>query len=303
MGFELDVQALQDTVSGAQPDLLDGKAVAAGVRGQVAGAVATLRARYDVTPTLVVVQVGDHEASEIYVRLKRADCRRVGIESVVERLPSDTSEEALHALLDALDARSDVDGVLLQLPLPAHLDPTDAIARVSASKDVDGFGRSNLGGLMSWRSALEPCTPRGVMTLFGTYGVVLRGARALVVGRSMIVGRPMAQMLMRADATVTVAHRHTRDLPGLVAQAEVLVCAAGVPGLIHGDWVRPESVVVDVGITRLEDGSLSGDVDYARARERARLITPVPGGVGPMTRATLLENTVRACMARRGLTL
>lgn len=267
---------------------------------QLAAATKHLEREHDLRPCLAVVQVGEDPASSIYVRNKITSCRKTGVLSILHHLPETTTTAELEALLDRLNQDDAVHGILVQLPLPGHLDPQRAIQYVSPEKDVDGYHPANLGELMAWRGTLEPCTPRGIMTLLSAYEVDVQGAHAVVVGRSMTVGRPMAQMLMRANATVTVCHRFTRDLAEHVSRADVLVVATGVPGLIKGAWIKPDAVVIDVGITRMEDGSLSGDVEFDEASKRARYITPVPGGVGQMTVATLIENTVRAaCRAAR----
>ncbi len=297
----LDHEALRGATAGAREGLLDGRLVASEVRRQVALRVSELAASGH-RVRLVVVRVGDDPASAIYVRHKQRDCAAVGIDSEEFHLPEHTSVDELHGVLAELNARQDVDGVLLQLPLPAHIEPRAAISSIDADKDVDGFHPHNLGRLMTWVAPVEPATPRGVMTLLSAYGVQLPGLDTVVVGRSMIVGRPIAQMLTRANATVTVCHRHTRDLEYHVRRAELLIVATGVPGLVPGDWVRPGAIVVDVGITRTESGSLRGDVDFDEARTHASLITPVPGGVGPMTRAALLENTVAAAARRHAFT-
>lgn len=300
--FKLDFDALKHDAARAEEGILDGRILKASLLEQLAHAVEVLRKR-DVRPRLDVIQVGDDPASTVYVRNKIRSCNKIGVESVKHELPVETTRDQLHDLLDELNADARVHGILVQLPLPDHLDPHDAIEFIDSHKDVDGFHPHNLGNLMAWRGALEPCTPRGVMTMFGAYDVPLRGERAVVVGRSMTVGRPMAQMLMRADATVTVCHRHTRDLAEHVGAADVLVVATGVPELIRGEWIKPGAVVIDVGISRREDGSLCGDVEFEAARERARLITPVPGGVGQMTVATLMENTVRAACERHEISI
>lgn len=281
--------------SGSDPRILDGRAVAAALRDEVKLGVDILREERGVIPKLVVVLVGDDPASQIYVRHKVRGCEVVGIESERRILPHDISQDTLHQVLRDLSADPSVNGILLQLPLPDHLNDIIAVEQISSFKDVDGFHYKNLGRLMSWASVLEPCTPRGVMTLMKARGIEVRGARAVVVGRSMVVGRPMAQMLVRDDATVTVCHRHTRDLAEHVGQAEILIVATGVPELVKGDWIRPGAVVFDVGISRV-DGRLVGDVEFDAALERVQAITPVPGGVGPMTVATLLENTLRATL-------
>ncbi len=276
--------------------IIDGKAVAARLRARVAERTAALPFR----PGLCVVLVGADPASQIYVRNKGRAAAKAGFDSATIRLAADTAEADLLARIAALNADPTVDGILVQLPLPAHINPLAVIAAIDPAKDVDGFHPLNVGRLTAGKPALVPCTPLGVMRLLASEGVALAGVRALVIGRSAIVGRPMSQLLVSADATVTVAHSHTRDLAGECRRAEVLVVAVGQAGLVRGDWVAPGAVVIDVGINRLPDGRLVGDVDFAGAVERAAAITPVPGGVGPMTIACLMENTLTAALARRG---
>jgi methylenetetrahydrofolate dehydrogenase (NADP+)/methenyltetrahydrofolate cyclohydrolase len=251
-------------------------------------------------PKLAVVLVGDDPASKIYVRNKIRACEEVGIESVVIRLPADISQDGLHEHLDELNLDTAVDGVLLQLPLPGDLRPVDAIERLGPEKDIDGFHSQNLGQLMAWRSVIEPCTPRGIMTMLRAFEVDVSGKRAVVVGRSMNVGRPMAQMLVRANATVTICHRCTRDIVGPIGEADIVVVATGVPGLVRGSWLREGAIAVDVGISRVAN-KIVGDIEFSSAIERVSLMTPVPGGVGPMTVATLMENTLRLACHRRKL--
>ena len=301
MLLTLDAEALRPHARPLEDRIMSARALKAEMLRQLTSATEALIARHDLRPALAVIQVGDHPASTIYVRHKINACRRTGIHGAVHHLPLETTQRELFALLDELNHDERVHGILVQMPLPEHLDAHSAIQRVDPRKDIDGYHPDNLGRLMAWQGALEPCTPRGIMTLLSAYEVPICGQRAVVVGRSMTVGRPMAQMLMRADATVTVCHRHTRELASIVAEADLLVVATGVPELVQGAWVKPGSVIVDVGITRMEDGSLCGDVEFDRARERCRLITPVPGGVGQMTVATLLENTVRATCNLHGV--
>jgi methylenetetrahydrofolate dehydrogenase (NADP+)/methenyltetrahydrofolate cyclohydrolase len=273
--------------------IIDGKAVATRVKQEVAREVAEL----PVTPGLATVLVGDDPASAIYVRKKREDSAEVGIESFHHPLAADVEPADLAALLDQLNADERVHGILLQLPLPDHLNQDDFIALIDPVKDVDGLTPVNAGLLMQDREeAMVACTPAGVMELLRESGVELEGARAVVIGRSILVGKPLAQLLLAANATVTHCHSRTRDLPAVSREADVLIAAVGSPGLVTGDMVREGAVVIDIGTNRTEAG-LVGDVDFESARERARAITPVPGGVGPMTRAMLLVNTVRA--ARR----
>jgi methylenetetrahydrofolate dehydrogenase (NADP+)/methenyltetrahydrofolate cyclohydrolase len=272
------------------------------VLAQVERASQSLAGR-GIRPHLSVVRVGDDPASDIYVRHKIRACEKVGIASSHIHLPADISQADLLARLDELNADAEVNGILVQLPLSEHHSPQQAIMEIDPRKDVDGFHPHNLGCLVVGRTELEPCTPRGIMTMLRAAGVECRGKNAVVVGRSMIVGRPMVQMLVRADATVTACHKYTEDLADHVRRADIVVVATGVAGLIKGEWVKPGAVIVDVGMTRREDGTLHGDVEFDAARERASLITPVPGGVGPMTVATLMENTIRATCAYHRLAI
>ena len=298
--FRLDIDALRKAEEGADPGILDGSRISDALEDQVAEVVSALNERGP-APTLAVVRIGDDPASEIYVKHKTKACRRLGIESRHVHRSADISESDLLGLLDELSTDEEVDGLLLQLPLPDHVDPYRCIEHIAPTKDVDGFHPQNLGCLMAGKGHLEACTPRGVMTLLRATGVDIKGKNAVVVGRSRTVGRPMAQMLVRADATVTVCHRHTKDLAAEVGRSDIVVVATGVPELVSGEWIKEGSIVVDVGISREDSGSLVGDVEFEPARERAQLITPVPGGVGPMTVATLMENTTRAALIRRGL--
>jgi methylenetetrahydrofolate dehydrogenase (NADP+) / methenyltetrahydrofolate cyclohydrolase len=282
--------------------LLDGKATAAAQRRAVAQEVAVFQQRYSRAPGLAVVRVGEDPASAVYVRNKRAACLEVGIRSIAHDLPAATSESQLLELIQTLNNDSAVDGILVQLPLPPLIDANRIMDAVSPDKDVDGFHPRNSGLLMQKRPHLRPCTPFGVMRLAESYQIPLRGRRAVVVGASNIVGRPMAMELLLASATVTVCHSATVDLRAAVAQAEILVVAVGKPQFIPGDWIAPGAAVFDVGINRLPDGKLVGDVDFAGASTRAAWLTPVPGGVGPMTIAMLLFNTLRAAKAHVGMT-
>ena len=278
--------------------ILDGKAIAARVRAGLAARVAGLSFR----PGLRVVRVGEDPASGVYVRNKDKAAKGAGFDSATIHLPESTTEAELLATIAALNADPAVDGILVQLPLPAHIRTEAAISAVDPAKDVDGFHPLNAGRLAAGQPGLVPCTPRGVMHILAESGVNLRGARAVVLGRSQIVGRPMAQLLLGADCTVTIAHSRTRDLAAECRRAEILVAAVGRPEMVRGDWIAPGAVVVDVGINRLADGRLVGDVAFAEAAAVAGAITPVPGGVGPMTIACLLENTLDAAIARRGTT-
>ncbi len=273
--------------------VIDGKAVAAAVRERVKAAIES----EGLTPGLATILVGDDPASAVYVRMKREDCAQVGIESFHHEPGGQVSREDLAALIDELNADPRVHGILLQLPLPDHLDDAELTALIDPAKDVDGLTPVNAGLLMHGRDALVPCTPTGVMELLAHAGVELSGANAVVVGRSQLVGKPLAQLLLAANATVTHCHSRTRDLAGECRRADVIVAAAGQRDLITSDMVGEGAVVIDVGTNRTEDGTLTGDVDFDAVREVAGAVTPVPGGVGPMTRAMLLENTLDA--ARR----
>ncbi len=274
--------------------IIDGKRIANTLRQQVRQQIDQRLAAGMRAPGLAVVLVGADPASEVYVRNKRKACTEAGIVSFAHDLPSDTSQSALLALIDALNADARVDGILVQLPLPVHIDDGTVIERIHPDKDVDGFHPYNVGRLAQRIPALRPCTPCGIMTLLEHTEVKVKGAEAVIVGASNIVGRPMALELLLAGATVTVTHRFTRDLETHVRRAEILVVAVGKPGIVKGKWIRPGAVVIDVGINRTAAGGLTGDVDYTPAAERAAWITPVPGGVGPMTVATLLANTLEA---------
>ncbi|GHB10426.1 bifunctional methylenetetrahydrofolate dehydrogenase/methenyltetrahydrofolate cyclohydrolase FolD [Salinicola rhizosphaerae] len=274
--------------------LIDGKQIAGTIREQVKGDVERRLQNGLRRPGLAVILIGHDPASEIYVSHKHRACENAGILSFSHRLESDTTQAELEAVIDRLNADDAVDGILLQLPLPAHLDANPLLERIRPDKDVDGFHPYNLGRLAQRRPLLRPCTPKGIMTLLERSGIELRGLEATVVGASNIVGRPMSLELLLAGCTTTVCHRFTRDLRTQVAQADLLVVAAGKPGLIDGGWIKPGAIVIDVGMNRREDGSLVGDVDFEPAAERASWITPVPGGVGPMTVATLLQNTLQA---------
>jgi methylenetetrahydrofolate dehydrogenase (NADP+)/methenyltetrahydrofolate cyclohydrolase len=280
--------------------LLDGKMVAARVRGAVAARAADFAARHGRRPGLAVVQVGEHPASSVYVRNKRSSSQEAGIESFAHDLPVSTSEERILALINALNHDERVDGILVQLPLPAGVDTNRVMDAVDPVKDVDGFHPVNTGLLAQKRPRLRPCTPLGVIRLAHEYGLALTGLRATVVGASNIVGRPMALELLLARATVTVCHTGTRDLRAEVERAELVVAAVGKAGFIPGDWIRPGAAVFDVGINRSASGKLVGDVEFERAAERAGWITPVPGGLGPMTIAMLLSNAVHAACLRTG---
>ena len=274
--------------------LIDGKAIAANLRQNIAKRVAERRQKGLRAPGLAVILVGSDPASQVYVSHKRKDCEEVGFVSVAHDLPATTTQGELLGLIDQLNRDSAIDGILVQLPLPAHLDASQLLERINPDKDVDGFHPFNVGRLSQRMPLLRSCTPKGIMTLLESTGIDLHGQHAVVVGASNIVGRPMALELLLAGCTVTVTHRFTKGLPGHVAQADIVVAAAGKPGLVKGEWIKEGAIVIDVGINRQADGKLVGDVEYSAAAERAGWITPVPGGVGPMTRACLLENTLHA---------
>ena len=278
--------------------ILDGKAAAEAYRAKVAEGVAAFVAEHGRAPGLEVVMVGDDPASEVYTRNKKKAAEAAGIRGVLHRLPAATSEAELLERVARLNADPLTDGILVQLPLPKHIDADRVIDAIDVTKDVDGFTPLNAGLLASGRPALVACTPKGCMHLIDLAGTELTGARALVIGRSNIVGKPMAQLLLARHATVTLAHSRSRDLAGLCREADVLVAAVGRARMVKGAWVKPGAVVIDVGMNRDEAGKLCGDVDTAGASERAAAITPVPGGVGPMTIACLLDNTLLAARAR-----
>lgn len=278
--------------------VLDGKAVAAEVRAEVAREAARFLDAHRRKPGLDVVLVGDDPASQVYVRNKEKAAEKCGLRGAVHRLPAATPQAELLALIRDLNRDDSVDGILVQLPLPGELDELSTTDIIDPLKDVDGLTPESAGHLLSGRPGLCPCTPRGCMRLLASTGMKLAGARAIVIGRSNLVGKPIAQLLLAQHCTVTMAHSRTADLAGEVRRADIVVAAVGRPKLIQGDWIKEGAVVLDVGINRLEDGSLCGDVDYESASQRAGWITPVPGGVGPMTIAMLLANTVEAAFAR-----
>ncbi len=279
--------------------IIDGKQIAQNVREQVAVGV---KARIDAgksAPCLAVVLVGFGPASQVDVRNKKNACKEVGIESVSYDLAAETTQQQLLDLVDELNGDTNIDGILVQLPLPAHLEANEILERIRPEKDVDGFHPFNLGRLAQRLPALRPCTPKGVMTLLQSTGETIRGKDAVIVGASNIVGRPMTLELLLAGCTTTTTHRFTQDLAGHVQRADIVVVGVGKPGLVKGEWIKPGAIVIDVGINRLDDGRLVGDVDYDVASQRASWITPVPGGVGPMTVATLMENTLEAANNHR----
>jgi methylenetetrahydrofolate dehydrogenase (NADP+)/methenyltetrahydrofolate cyclohydrolase len=289
----------------AEALIIDGQAVAAGLRQRAAEAVASLRERHGITPGLAAVIVGDDPASQIYVRNKARACAAAGIASFEHRLPEEAREAEVLELVEELNADDRVDGILVQLPLPDHVDPQRVLAAVHPVKDVDGFHPINVGRLWSRQPTLVPCTPQGCMILVRTARPEIAGAEAVVLGRSHIVGRPLAALLIAADCTVTVAHSKSRDIAAICRRADILIAATGEPAMVKGGWIKPGATVIDVGTNRvaMPDGmsKLVGDVDFAEARQIAGAITPVPGGVGPMTIACLLRNTVIAACRRRGL--
>ena len=300
--------------------ILDGKAHADQMLAEVRAEVESRAAGGLRAPCLAVVLVGGDPASQVYVRGKIAACARTGIRSLEHRLPAATAQEDLEALIAGLNADPGVDGILVQLPLPGGLDPKRAIQGIDPAKDVDGLHPLNQGLLLGGRKGLRPCTPSACMSMLKAHGIALKGKRAVVLGRSEIVGKPMALMLLEAHATVTIAHSRSQDLPGLCREADLLVAAVGRPGLVEGSWIKPGAVVVDVGINRVEDprlgerifqadpgkletlrakgGVLCGDVRFGEAAAVAGAITPVPGGVGPLTIAGLMANTLQACRSR-----
>jgi methylenetetrahydrofolate dehydrogenase (NADP+) / methenyltetrahydrofolate cyclohydrolase len=281
------------------PLILDGRPVAAKVQAAVAAGVGELRLR-GVVPTLAVVLIGRDPASQVYVGRKRQACDAVGIVTRDLLFPDGLDEAGLLTLVRDLDTDPSVHGILVQLPLPAGMDEDRVIAAVDPRKDVDGFHPENLGRLLAGHPATVPCTPGGILEILDHYGIELKGAEAVVIGRSRIVGKPLSQLLLLRHATVTVCHTRTRDLPAHTRRADVLAVAAGRPGVVTGDMVRPDAVVVDVGVNRLPDGKLAGDVDFASVSPRVRAITPVPGGVGPMTVAMLMRNTLAAARRQAG---
>lgn len=282
--------------------ILDGKATSAQVRGEIATAARALTERTGVVPGLAVVIVGDDPASQVYVRNKRRACEQVGFYSEGFELPADTTQETLEALVDRLNEDDRIHGILVQLPLPRHLDAGRILFRIRPDKDVDAFHPYNVGRLLTGNDSFLPCTPAGIMELLARYGISCDGKECVVVGRSNIVGKPMAMLMLQANGTVTVCHSHTRNLAEVTRRADILVAAIGRADFFTADMVKPGAVVVDVGMNRRADGKLTGDVDFASVEPVASAITPVPGGVGPMTITMLLRNTLTAaeCFARGG---
>ncbi|BDZ73149.1 bifunctional protein FolD [Methylophaga marina] len=274
--------------------IIDGKAVAADLKQQLKLATAERLAEGKRRPGLAVILIGANPASQVYVGSKRKSCEEIGFKSEAYDLPETATEEELLSLIDKLNQDDDIDGILVQLPLPQHISAETVIERIAPHKDVDGFHPYNIGRLAQRNPQLRPCTPKGVITLLRTTGVDLKGLEAVVVGASNIVGRPMALELLLAGCTTTVCHRWTNNLEEQVRRADLLVVAVGIAGFIPGEWIKQGAIVIDVGINRLENGKLTGDVEFEKAKEKASWITPVPGGVGPMTVATLLENTLFA---------
>nr|Q31HQ4.2 RecName: Full=Bifunctional protein FolD 1; Includes: RecName: Full=Methylenetetrahydrofolate dehydrogenase; Includes: RecName: Full=Methenyltetrahydrofolate cyclohydrolase [Hydrogenovibrio crunogenus XCL-2] len=274
--------------------ILDGKAIALELRDSIQKEVEAQVANGKKPPGLAVILVGEDPASQVYVKNKKIACEKAGFNDVSMVLPAETSQAELLAKIDELNTRDDVHGIIVQLPVPDHIDPEEIIERIDPKKDVDGFHPYNMGRLATRLPELAPCTPHGVMTMLAKTGIPLRGLNAVVVGASNIVGVPMALELLNERATVTVCHSATKDLPQKVAEADLVVVGVGIPNMVKGDWIKDGAIVIDVGINRLDDGSLCGDVEYDVAKEKASWITPVPGGVGPMTIATLLQNTLQA---------
>lgn len=274
--------------------ILDGKAIALELRESIQKEVEAQVANGKMPPGLAVILVGEDPASQVYVKNKKIACEKAGFNDVSMVLPAETSQAELLAKIDELNARDDVHGIIVQLPVPDHIDPEEIIERIDPKKDVDGFHPYNMGRLATRLPELAPCTPHGVMTMLAKTDIPLRGLNAVVVGASNIVGVPMALELLNERATVTVCHSATKDLPQKVAEADLVVVGVGIPNMVKGDWIKDGAIVIDVGINRLDDGSLCGDVEYDVAKQKASWITPVPGGVGPMTIATLLQNTLQA---------
>lgn len=280
--------------------ILDGKAIASQLRKSVRQQVQTRIEQGLRPPGLAVIVVGKNPASQVYVRHKRKACAEVGFLSRIVELPENTSQAKLLALLDQLNEDAEIDGILVQLPLPAHIDSELIIERIVPSKDVDGFHPYNVGRLVLRMPLLRSCTPKGIMTLLAHTNIELIGLDAIIIGQSNIVGRPMALELLAARCTITVCHSRTRNLAAKVRNADIVVAAVGKPALVQGDWVKPGAIVIDVGMNRLDNGRLVGDVDFANISQHASWITPVPGGVGPMTIASLLENTLQATQNKGG---
>lgn len=279
--------------------VIDGKALAKHKETHLSEQIAYIQSQYAVQPALATILVGEDPASRVYVGKKLVCCQRIGIKDVSIKLPESTTESELIAKILALNTDTSISGILVQMPLPKHIDAQNVIAAIDPLKDVDGFHPYNLGRLFQGRPQLRPCTPYGVMQMLQSLDLELKGLEATVVGVSHTVGRPMFAELLLAGCTVTACHRLTKDLPGKVARADLVVSATGVAGLIKGEWIKPGAIVIDVGIIRLPNGKLVGDVEFEEAQQRAGYITPVPGGVGPMTVITLMQNTIEAFLLQR----
>jgi len=274
--------------------IIDGKGIANNIKEELKLRVEQRVQQGLRVPGLVVIKIGDDPASEVYVRNKRNFCQQVGIKSIAHDLPAETSQESLLSLIQELNEDTTIDGILVQLPVPDHINPETIIEKIHPDKDVDGFHPYNIGRLALRMPVLRPCTPRGVMTLLESTGETIKGKDVCIVGASNIVGRPMSLELLLAGCTVTTCHRFTKNLEAHVRRADIVVVAVGKPGLVNSEWIKQGAIIIDVGINRLDDGRLVGDIDFDTAKEKAGYITPVPGGVGPMTVATLLQNTVDA---------
>lgn len=279
--------------------IIDGKALSVKLKNNMKAKVEELK-KSGINPCLAVIIVGDNPASRVYVNNKKKSCEELGIRSLEFALPAETTEEELLKIIDDLNKDEDVDGILCQLPLPSHICEKNVINSISPEKDVDAFHPENVGHIMIGDYTFLPCTPAGVMEMLKEYEIDVAGKNCVVVGRSNIVGKPMTMLLLKENATVTVCHSRTKDLASFTKKADVLVSAVGKPGLITADMVKEDAVVIDVAINRLENGKLCGDVDFENVKEKASFITPVPGGVGPMTIATLMKNTVTAAQSRKG---
>ena len=278
--------------------LIDGKATSAKIKEQIKNEVLSLKQK-GITPTLAVILVGEDAASKTYVASKQKACEACEMGSVMHRLGTNTTQRELISLIDVLNADDSIDGILVQLPLPAHIDTNEILRRIDPKKDVDGFCAQNVGALVSGLNGFIPCTPLGIMVLLQEYGINVQGLNALVIGRSNIVGKPMAALLLNAGATVTVAHSKTKDLASVAKQADLIVAAVGKPHFLTRDMIKDGAIIIDVGINRLESGKLVGDCDFENIKEKCSFITPVPGGVGPMTIAMLLSNTLKSAKERK----
>lgn len=295
--------AHQKNTTSSAATVIDGKAIAQKLRDSVKRHVDVLIEDHKIMPALAVVLVGDDPASAIYVAHKEKAAHKAGIRSIVHRLPAATSQDELLKLIDKLNADKKINGILVQLPLPRQIDEATVVRRLDPMKDVDGLHIDNVGRLASGLPGLFPCTPLGCIALLKTIHANLTGLHAVVIGRSNLVGKPVAQMLLRENCTVTICHSRTPNIAHIAATADILIAAVGKAGLVKADWVKPGAIVIDVGINRMDDGSIKGDVDYADVEKTAGYITPVPGGVGPMTIACLLGNTVAACCRQHELTI